>query len=179
MPRRAAARAVAVVAACTAVTALQPTLARGDAGALRLQSATFNGTGAVAIPDNAAPYVSVSSWNPAINDDECSAVVVAGVAAPEVFRCSFNYTGTFQPVAGVYCTGIAVSTGKFVVFMPDGSHVFEFRDMRATVDEATVHGIGSSFVDIGTGQTRTGYAEFEFASTTCDRRAKNFGRVLY
>lgn len=179
---RRAARLLTTAAATLTTTLLLTApapAAEQDAVTVRLYTATFNGTGHVRIPDGAAPTVKVTSLNTSINDDECSAVVALGVAAPEVFRCTFNYLAPFRSEANVYCTGTARAAGRFVVFLPDGAHAYDF-DITAVVDEATAHGVGTTYVDVGTGRTATGYAEFDFGGPrTCDKPVKNFGRVLY
>lgn len=177
----------ALVTGAALVTAMLvvpvPVATADDAVAVRLYSATFNGKGKVELPGDGQtfrPYVEVDSYNPAIFDDECSAVVVVGVAAPEVVRCSFYYRGEFTPSPIWYCTGEAVSTGIFVVFPPGIPPVtFNFVGMRAVIDEATVHAVGTQYVDPGTGNIATGYAQFDFGDSKCDKRVTNFGRVLY
>jgi hypothetical protein len=146
----------------------------------RPTAATFNGFGLVKVntPDGVDPYIDVTSYNPAtgIRDDECSAVVVVGVAAPEVARCSFRLHQTFDPTAA--CEGSFTADGYFNVFLPSGTQQFKFTDMQVVVDEGTAHGIGTQYVDMGTGQISTGYAQFDFAGP-CNVKNKNFGRVLY
>lgn len=153
-----------------------------SAGALnaRPTTATFNGFGLVRVntPDGVDPYIDVTSYNSAtgVNDDECSAVVVVGVAAPEVVRCSFRLHQTFDPIAA--CEATFTADGYFNVFLPSGTQQFKFTDMRVVIDEGTAHGVGTQYVDMGTGQINTGHAQFDFAGP-CNVKNKNFGRVLY
>jgi len=182
--RRPITRAIALLGAVTALTLGAPAAghAADDAAVVRLYSATFNGVGIVDLPADGQtrlPFVQVDSYNPAINDDECSAVIAVGVEGPEVVRCSFFYKGSFVPNDVWYCTGEAVSTGTFVVFLPSGAQIYEFRNMRAVIDEASVHAVGTQYVDMGTGAIGTGYAQFDFGGTKCDKRVPNVGRVLY
>lgn len=140
---------------------------------------TFNGRGVVEEPDGPGPWtVSVFTYNPAIGEDECSAIVYTGNLLSSVVSCRFFYDGYFQPSLTWPCTGAAVATGHLIVYTAAGTLGYEFPGMRAVIDEGSVHAVATEVIDPTTGERRPGYAQFDFAAR-CGSRAQNFGRALY
>ncbi len=184
VPQHALVRAVAV---CLFVTAfgmagpgsLAPLPASADDTTLRVYGVTFNGRGVVEKVDGAQWRVYVSTYNNTIYADECSAIVFTGTAPAGVVSCKFFYEAYFTPDLAWPCTGQALATGHMILDLPSGDKEYEFPGMRAVIDEGTVHAIADEVVDPVTGQRRSGYAQFDFASQTCGTRVQNFGRALY
>ena len=169
MTRRAARATAAAALVLGCGTWVAPGVATDDTN-LRLVYATFTGTGTVTPMDNGPLKVTVTAGT-----TQCTAFVVVGVTVPTAARCTFALSTPVSPVGGIYCSGEATATGYLVVYYPD-AHTHEFSyTMRVVVDEVSVHGFGGSSV----GAVSTGYAEFSYAGTTCQRSAPAYGVVEY
>lgn len=145
---------------------------------LGIYVATFLGTGSVKSVDNTNRLrINVDTYNASIGADECSAVAYVG-GVPGVLTCQFWYNATYRPFNDNSCSGVATGTGKLTVYTPNNEREYEYPSMIALVDDGTVHAVAHEVVDPDTGETRRGFASFEFAAP-CGTTGTNTGRSGY
>lgn len=174
---RQAHRLVAALLVLLPATLAPAAPATADERTIGLYVATFLGTGVVKMVDGEdQARINVDTYNAMIGADECSAVAYLG-GVPGVVTCRFSYNATYIPFAKGSCSGIATGTGIFAL---EGAHprTYRYPTMRALVDDGTVHAVAHEVVDPDTGQTRPGFASFEFAAP-CGTTGTNTGRSGY